>query len=251
MIRIGTAGWGIHASYAHLFPSAGTHLERYAAVMNAVEINSSFYRPHQRSTYERWAASTPASFRFAVKVPKAATHESRLKDTAAILDRFLDEVAGLGAKLGPLLIQLPPSLPFDASVAAAFFSDLRARHAGHLACEPRHASWFTSAADALLAEHRVVRVAADPPAGAPAAAKPGGWPGLVYRRLHGAPRIYYSNYDSAVLEAIAGDLAARADQAEAWCIFDNTAAFAALDNALSLMAKLATHDDHLVQHDLG
>lgn len=251
MIRIGTAGWGIHARYADLFPAAGTHLARYAAVMNAVEINSSFYRPHRRVTYERWAASTPDDFRFAVKVPKAATHESRLKDTAAILDRLFDEVTGLGDKLGPLLVQLPPSLAFDAPVAAAFFSDLRARHAGHIACEPRHASWFTPEADALLAERRVARVAADPPAGAPAAATPGGWPGLVYLRLHGTPRVYYSDYDDAALAAIADNLSVRAGPAEAWCIFDNTAGFAALGNALSLKDRLAAHDDRLIQHDRG
>ena len=82
-----------------------------------MEINSSFYRPHRTATYERWAASVPEDFRFAVKVPKAITHERRLKDASDLLDRFLSEAGGLGPKLGPLLVQLPPSLSFQAGIA--------------------------------------------------------------------------------------------------------------------------------------
>ena len=81
-IRTGTAAWSIPKEHAAPFPVAGSHLERYGAVLNAVEINSSFYRPHRTTTYERWAASVPEDFRFAVKVPKAITHEHRLKDVA-------------------------------------------------------------------------------------------------------------------------------------------------------------------------
>ncbi len=112
MVRVGTAAWSIPKLHAQAFPEEGSHLERYGAVLNAVEINSSFYRPHQRSTYERWAGTVPDAFRFAVKVPKAITHERRLADTDALLDRFLSEVSGLGKRLGPLLVQLPPKLSF-------------------------------------------------------------------------------------------------------------------------------------------
>src|SRR3954469_14763579 len=105
-LRIGTAGWSIPKEHAAPFPTTGSHLERYGAVFNAVEINSSFYRPHRRATYERWAASVPADFRFAVKVPKAVTHEHRLKDVGDRLDRFIAEVGGLGPTRGPLLVQM-------------------------------------------------------------------------------------------------------------------------------------------------
>src|SRR3954449_13476072 len=104
---IGTAGWSIPKEHAAPFPPTRSHLERYGAVFNAVEINSSFYRPHRRATYERWAASVRDGFRFAVKMPKAITHERRLRDAGELLNRFLSEVAGLGPKLGPLLVQLP------------------------------------------------------------------------------------------------------------------------------------------------
>jgi uncharacterized protein YecE (DUF72 family) len=94
VIRIGTAGWSIPKEHAEPFPIAGSHLERCGAVLNAVEINSSFYRPHRTATYERRAASMPEHFRFAVKVPKAITHERRLKDAGNLLDQFRSEVSG-------------------------------------------------------------------------------------------------------------------------------------------------------------
>ena len=231
--RIGTAGWSIPKEHAAPFPATGSHLERYAKVLNAVEINSSFYRPHRTATYERWAASVPEEFRFAVKIPKAITHERRLKEAGDLLDRFLLEVAGLGPKLGPLLVQLPPSLAFQDGVADRFLADLRSRIGGSIVCEPRHASWFTPDVDGLLGEFGVARVAADP-APVAGAGEPGGWRGLSYYRLHGSPRMYYSAYSPEALSEIAERLASDAATGiEAWCIFDNTAAFAAAGDALT------------------
>jgi uncharacterized protein YecE (DUF72 family) len=233
MIRIGTAGWSIPSAVADQFPQGGSHLARYAQRLTAVEINSSFYRPHQAKTYARWADTVPDGFRFSVKLPKTITHERRLVGADDLRDRFLGEIAGLGPKLGPILVQLPPSLAFDPSVAGAFFGSLRQRFDGQMACEPRHASWFTDAADCMLAGYRVARVAADPAANARAAA-PAGWSGLIYRRLHGAPRIYYSDYPLAYLEGLATDLSPRGASADHWCIFDNTALGHATGNALYL-----------------
>jgi len=68
---IGTAGWGISARYKDEFPSSGSHLERYAGRLAIVEIDTSFYKPHRRETYERWKGSVPEHFRFSVKMPKA------------------------------------------------------------------------------------------------------------------------------------------------------------------------------------
>jgi uncharacterized protein YecE (DUF72 family) len=237
-LHIGCAGWGLPAHEQGHFPASGTHLTRYAARLSAVEINSSFYRPHRAATYERWAASVPAGFLFSVKVPRALTHDQRLTAPAALLDRFCAEVAGLGPKLGCLLVQLPPSLAFDRPVAARFFKALRARTAVDVVCEPRHPSWFGASATALLAAHGVGRVAADP-APTPGAADPGASREVIYRRLHGSPRIYYSTYDEAHLDRLAAqlrqDLAAGA---RAWCIFDNTALGAATANALGLLGRI-------------
>ena len=211
----------------------GTHLQRYAQRFPAVEINSSFYRPHRPETYARWAASTPESFRFAVKAPKEITHTRRLKDVDAPLERFLAEAAALGEKLGPLLVQLPPSLQFEADVAEEFFRVLRRRFSGGAVCEPRHPTWFTPEVDRLLTGFEVGRVAADP-SPVPAAAEPGGWSGLVYFRLHGSPRVYYSRYSEANLDTLAVALAASGG----WCIFDNTAAGEATANGIELLERL-------------
>ncbi len=236
-IFLGTAGWSIPSALADRFPDTGTHLERYARQFPAAEINSSFHRPHRPATYARWAASTPPGFRFAAKLPKTITHQRRLVDAEEPLAAFLTEAAGLGGKLAVVLAQLPPSLAFDAGVAAAFFRLLAERTPAVVACEPRHPSWFTADADALLAEHRVARVAAHPVL-APGGERPGGWPGLRYHRLHGAPRVYYSAYQETELRALAGVLVTGDATAPRWCVFDNTASGAAAADALALRAML-------------
>jgi uncharacterized protein YecE (DUF72 family) len=232
----GTAGWNIPRIHRARFAAAGPQLERYASRLNAAEINTSFYRRHAPVVYAKWAAAVPPSFRFAVKVPKAITHDRALLRAREPLDRFLEEIAALGRKLGPLLVQLPPSFAFDARRVGRFFDLLRSRHKGPVVCEPRHATWTTSAAETILERFQVARVAADPPRG-PGLEKPGGWPGLSYYRWHGSPRPYFSPYAAAALERLAG--AVRASAVTTWCIFDNTGSGAAAGNALDL-AELLT-----------
>ena len=234
---IGCAGWSLPRTERAHFPEAGSLLERYASRFPAVEINSSFHRPHRPATYARWSASVPADFRFSVKVPKTITHGFRLQGADILLETFLAESAGLGDRLGCLLVQLPPSLSFEPGVATAFFTALRSRSSVRVACEPRHASWFAPEADEPLIKFGVARVAADP-ARVPAAGEPGGWPGFAYFRLHGSPRVYYSAYDEEYLGALASRLAEHAASGrQAWCIFDNTVLGAATRNALDLLLK--------------
>lgn len=237
---IGTAGWAIPAVDRPSFPEDGTALQRYAAVMPCVEINSSFHRPHRRTTWERWADSVPDGFLFAAKIPKEISHVRRLMDATDALDRFLEEAGGLGDKLAILLLQLPPSFAFAASLVSSFLGEASARTAARIVCEPRHASWFSSDADALLAAHGVARVAADP-AKVPEAGLPGGWRGLTYRRLHGSPVLYRSSYGEERLRSYASEISADlAAGLPTWCVFDNTASSAALGDALALMRLLAS-----------
>jgi len=244
-VRIGCAGWSLSRAVVDRFPTEGTHLQRYAECLSCTEINSSFYRPHRAETYARWASSVPADFRFAVKLPRAITHEARLLGAGAGLDRFLAQVGGLGDKLGCVLIQLPPSLAFERGPAARFLRVLRRRHAGAAVVEPRHASWFADATDALLADHGIGRVAADPALTA-AACVPGGDRRLSYFRLHGSPRMYFSIYTDRFLRALAHRLRAeQAAGAECWCVFDNTAHGGAVPNALrtrQLLRRARNHD---------
>ncbi len=229
---IGTAGWAIPRAHAQRFPLAGSTLQRYASVFQGVEINSTFHRPHRPATYARWAESTPASFRFSLKLPKAITHQRKLVDVEEPLDEFLTGAGLLGKKLGPILVQLPPSLAFDPGLATSFFTTLRERHAGPIVCEPRHVSWFADEADALLRTSRIGRVAADP-AVVPVAAEPGGWPEPAYYRLHGSPRKYFSAYEEESIRRLASALSEAAG--EVWCMFDNTAGGAAAGDALNLL----------------
>ena len=236
---IGTAGWSIPRAIAEAFAGEGTHLQRYGRRLPGAEINSSFYRPHAPAVYGRWAASTPPDFRFAIKLPKAITHDRRLARARAPLEEFLEETGALGVKRGPILVQLPPSFAFEPRLVGRFFTLFRSLYEGPVACEPRHASWASAGADALLVRHHVARVGADP-APFEGAATPGGWPGLVYYRLHGSPRMYWSRYDAARLGAWAAALRRVPASVEAWCIFDNTGSGSALPNALELDDLLRT-----------
>ncbi len=237
---IGTAGWAIPRAHVEHFPLAGSTLQRYAGRLPAVEINSTFHRYHRPATYQRWAESTPADFRFSLKLPKSITHERKLLDIGKPLDEFLASAQLLGKKLGPILVQLPPSVAFDPGLATSFFATLRDRHPGALVCEPRHPSWFADDADGLLSANCIGRVAADP-AVVPAAALPGGWLEPAYYRLHGSPRKYFSRYDETSIRRLASEV--RGAAGEVWCMFDNTASGAAAGDAVNLSNAIHSDSD--------
>jgi len=232
-IYVGTAGWSIPRASAERCPHGGSHLERYARIFRCAEINSSFHRPHAQATYAKWANATPSRFRFAVKVPRTITHDQKLRGARRRFEEFLGQTDGLGDRRGPLLLQLPPSLAYDGRVSTAFFDMVRSRYDGPVVCEPRNPTWFTERADALLRRYHVARVAADPsPAGGTFAC--GGWEGIAYFRLHGSPRTYWSRYEAAYLAELAVTIAGLAGRVDVWCVFDNTASGAALENAWEL-----------------
>ncbi len=222
------------------FSAKGSGLERYVSVFNAVEINTTFRNDHRPATLARWASAVPDDFRFSVKMPKTISHELKLRHANEEVIRFAGLVHQLGNKLGPWLLQLPPSLTFDADTAQSFFEHLRANYSGAVVFEPRHASWFEPHVDALLQTFSISRVAADP-AKIPAAGRIGGATDVAYYRLHGAPRVYYSSYDTAFLANLA-DAILQSDANEIWCIFDNTASGAATANAFAMKNLLDSHN---------
>ena len=122
---IGTAGWSIPKAAQNAFLQGSSHLTRYAVVLSAAEINSSFHRPHRRAVYEKWAASVPPGFRFSVKLPKEISHTRKLVDCGEPLASFIEQIARLGEKLGVVLLQLPPSLAFAPDTASSFLTNLR------------------------------------------------------------------------------------------------------------------------------
>src|SRR6188768_3382103 len=106
-LHIGTAGWQLPKDLS--VRSEGSGLARYAEHFNAVEINSTHYKYHMERTFHRWSASVPVDFRFAVKMHRDITHVQRLTRVGPA-QAFLNEVQALGDRLGPVLVQLPPSL---------------------------------------------------------------------------------------------------------------------------------------------
>jgi uncharacterized protein YecE (DUF72 family) len=232
-LHIGTAGWSIPSNSAEHFPKSGSHLERYSQKLSAVEINSSFYKDHLESTYQRWSASVPEDFKFSVKLSKVFTHDYLLKRGEKSLAENLATLKSLGSKLGCILVQLPPSLVFDAQLAADFFGEMRKTYTGAIALEPRHNSWKGREIDELIKQNGLTRVFADPD---PKELNPDQLRGSCYLRLHGSPEIYKSDYDPDLLAEI-GDWLEDQNIENGWCIFDNTAYGFATQNALALTLK--------------
>jgi uncharacterized protein YecE (DUF72 family) len=148
---IGTSGWQYRDWRGVLYPDGLPQrkwLAHYADHYDCVEVNNAFYRLPERSTFERWRDETPDGFVVGVKVSRYLTHVKRLKDPEEPVDRLLDRAAGLGDRLGPFLLQLPPNLRADVDVLdrclAAFPADAR------VAVEPRHETWWTDEVRAVL-----------------------------------------------------------------------------------------------------
>src|SRR3954471_11701395 len=160
--RIGTSGWQYADWRGRLYPSGLPQrrwLERHAELFATVELNAPFYRLPERSTFEAWAERTPPGYCFAVKASRYLTHIKRLREPAEPVTRLMDRAYGLGPKLGPVLVQLPPTLQADpaalAETVACFPTGVR------VAVEPRHPSWYTAEVRAVLAAANAALVWAD------------------------------------------------------------------------------------------
>ncbi len=165
-------------------------------------------------------------------MPRAITHECCLRGAAREVSRFYKEIEGLQPKLGAILVQLPSSVEFNARLVRSFFKALPRFPDTKVVCEPRHPSWFSAAADEELSRSAVSRVAADPPR-ADTANLPGGCRSVAYFRWHGSPVMYQSSYSDAQLTHFAATVRG-VTAGEVWCVFDNTARYAAWENALKL-----------------
>jgi uncharacterized protein YecE (DUF72 family) len=161
---IGTSGWQYDSWRGRLYPPEvpkARWLEHYAARFATVESNSAFYRLPERRTFADWAARTPDDFVWAIKASRYLTHIRRLREPKEPVRRLVDRLEGLGAKCGPVLLQLPPTLQIDLesleAALAAFPEGMR------LAVEPRHVSWFTSEMRKLLERRQAALCLVDRP----------------------------------------------------------------------------------------
>ena len=238
LARIGTSGWAYPSWRGAFYPTGLPQrdwLSFYARHLNAVEVNASFYRLPSEKAIRDWIDKTPEGFRFAVKAWRLITHIHRLLDCGDLLREFLARAALFGAKLGPVLFQLPPRFPAEPARLARFLTDLPRDF--RYACEFRDPSWHVRAIYELLQAHDVSFVPFDL-AGltAPQVATAS----FVYVRLHGHRQRYRGAYPEAVLQQWAHWLCrCVAEGREVWAFFDNTEAAAdAVADARRLQALL-------------
>ncbi len=238
-VLIGTSGWQYRDWRERFYPKGvpqAAWLEHYAVRFAVVESNNAFYRLPDPRTFAAWAERTPDDFRMAVKASRYLTHVRRLRDPEEPVARFLDHARHLGAKLGPVLLQLPPSLTAAAAAdlertLACFPPDVR------VAVEFRHPSWFTDATRALLAGRGVALCLADSPRRATPAWRTAGWTYLRFHQGLGSPRPCYE------ADALAGWAARLAEAFEpdedAWVFFNNDPGCCAVRDACRFAAACA------------
>ncbi len=233
-VRIGTSGWQYADWRGVLYPKGLAQrawLRRYAEVFDTVELNNSFYGLPAAATFEKWKESVPPGFVVAAKLSRYATHVRGLRDPEAPVHLFLERAAHLGSHLGPVVMQLPPTLPVHEErldrALGAFPAHVR------VAVEFRHPSWFTEAVRAILGRHNAALVWADRlgrlqnPEWVTA-----DW---LYLRLHGGSGTA-GNYGRRVIDRYAGRLARVAE--DAYVYFNNDRTGNAVRNALELAAQL-------------
>ena len=242
MIYVGTAAWSIPKIAEEHFPIVGSHLERYSLRLDAVEINSTFYRDHTEKSYRKWSNATPEYFRFSVKLNKRFTHDCNLDINEFDLIENLTTISALGDKWGALLLQFPKKIEFDFIKMKFFYQVIRKVFSGPIAIEARNLSWMSSSSLELLNLFNISKVTADPekcPFDHDSQIK--------YYRLHGSPETYRSNYDEEYLNNLYEEM--RNAETDIWCIFDNTIFGHATKNAVMIKDMGASYERHQRLYD--
>ena len=234
---IGTSGW----SYKHwsgiFYPEhikPEKYLEYYITKFNCVELNSSFYHLPRESTIKGWMKRTPESFRFCPKLSRYITRQKRLVDSQEALSKYFDLFQDMKARMGPVLIQLPPSLKYDRSLIVDFFDLLQAQYRQYqFAIEIRHKSWIQDEFFQSLSQYGISFVMADSgnrfPYHEVVTAN------FIYLRFHGPEKLYASDYNRSDLLQYAEKIKQwiNADH-EIWVFFNNDFGGFAVKNAINL-----------------
>jgi uncharacterized protein YecE (DUF72 family) len=238
-MRIGTSGWQYRDWRGRLYPAGVPQrrwLEYYARHYLTVENNNTFYRLPSRETFEDWRERTPDDFVMAVKASRYLTHVRRLRDPAEPVGRLLSAAAGLGRRLGPVLLQLPPTLKADPAVLDACLREFRTAAAAlgeqglRVAVEPRHETWWTPEVRQVLAAHDAALCWADR-RGRPVAPlwRTASW---GYLRFHEGTARPWPSYGPRALRSWVTRLsAAWPDEADVYVYFNNDQGGAAVVNS--------------------
>ncbi len=236
-LRVGTSGWH-YPHWRETFYPAGMATEDflafYAAHFNTVELNNSFYQLPSRENFTSWAERVPADFLFAVKASRYLTHRKKLKDPEQPLSRLLENAAGLGSKLGPVLFQLPPKWRANPTRLAAFVGILPRSH--RYVFEFRDPSWLTEEVYGILREAGCALCVASSPH----------FPeerritaDFLFLRFHGGKELYGSDYSRAELRDYARWAAPALERGmDVYAYFNNDAQGYAIGNALEFRGLL-------------
>ncbi|HTF08090.1 MAG TPA: DUF72 domain-containing protein [Asanoa sp.] len=233
MILVGTSGWQYRDWRGPFYPDKlpqRAWLEHYAGRFATVEVNNAFYRLPDRDTFVQWRSRTPGDFIVAVKMSRYLTHIRRLKDPAEPVERFLDHADGLGDRLGPVLLQLPPNLRASPALLDAVLARFPRRV--RVAVEPRHVSWWTDEVRAVLEQHGAALAWADR-LGRPVTPlwRTTGWGYLRFHQGRATPR---PRYGRTALRTWAGRLKdAFGAGADAYVYFNNDTGGAAVVDAVA------------------
>ena len=219
-VLVGTSGWQYDSWRGPFYPAdlpKRLWLEHHAARWQTVEVNNAFYRLPRRGVFEAWAARTPDDEVVTVKASRFLSHVKRLRDPQEPVARLMDRVAGLGGKVGALLLQLPPDLQVEVERLDACLACFPA--GTRVAVEPRHASWWTPGVREVLQRHDAALVWAD--RGSEPVAPLWRTASWGYLRLHAGGGDAVWPYDRAVLDRWAGLLAETWDDGETVYAYTN------------------------------
>jgi uncharacterized protein YecE (DUF72 family) len=243
-LLVGTSGWQYRDWRGPLYPPGLAQrrwLEHYASQYATVENNGTFYRLPARETFDGWRARTPPDFVMTVKASRYLTHVRRLRGPAEPVGRMLAAAAGLGSRLGPVLLQLPPTLPADPALLGACLAEFaRFRVPGtgqrlRVAVEPRHPSWWSDEVRQLLAEHEAALCWADQ-SGRPVTPlwRTAGW---GYLRFHQGTASPWPRYGEQALRSWLARLRqAWPDEATVYVYFNNDPGGAAIADSVAFAA---------------
>jgi uncharacterized protein YecE (DUF72 family) len=237
--RVGCSGWQYRHWRGNFYPAGLPQtrwFDHYASIFDTVEINNTFYRLPDASTFTAWAARAPAGFEFAVKASRFLTHMKKLKDPEEPLDRLFSRMRGLGRHQGPVLYQLPPGWTPDRERFEHFLHALPPL-VPHVV-EFRDPAWYADDILAMLERHRVALCLHDMPGSATGREIVGP---LVYVRFHGASSKYGGSYSTARLEGWAEWLRARRREGrDVYAYFNNDIGGFAPRNAVTLRGLLGS-----------
>jgi len=240
-IYVGTSGWSYKEWKEFFYPEkmkSTEWLTHYADTFHVTEINASFYHLPLRKTVEGWVQKVPDNFLFCPKMSRYLTHIKRLKDPEEPLERFFHIFEPMKEKMGPVLIQLPPSLTFDYDTAEYLYRHLHHQYKAYdFAMEVRHPTWMQEESITLMAKYNIAFVISQSGHGFPYAEHITSR--NIYIRFHGPDELYKSGYSDEMLRNFSVLFKEWIKQGHViWSFFNNTYYEHAINNSLRLLEMM-------------